>query len=61
MNYVIKRTDEPDGRKGQYVSQVGNPKAYVSFAKARRFATRKEAEANLCPENETIIHVSAGG
>ena len=51
MAYLIKRTDQGGG----YVAPPGSPKAYTTRAKARRFATRQDAEADRCPENETII------
>lgn len=57
MKYIIKRTDEQDGRKGQYVSPPGGPRSYVSRAKARLFDSREEAKAELCVENEIIMAV----
>ena len=58
MPYLIRKTDEPDGRKAQWVAPAGSPKSYVTRAKARRFDTRDAAEAERCPYNEQIVFVS---
>lgn len=54
--FLLKKTDEPDGRRGQYVAPAGSPKAYVPHRLARRFPSRAEAEENRCVENEIIVH-----
>ena len=59
MKYLLRRTDEPDGRKGEFVSPPGSPRAYVSRKRARVFDTREEAEAERCPGNE-VVHPIGG-
>lgn len=53
MGYLLKRTDQPG--KAQYVAPPGSPRSYVTRAKARVFATRDEAEAERCVQNEIIL------
>lgn len=55
MKYIIQRT-HPNPRL--YVAPSGSPRAYVSRAKARRFDTLEEAQAELCVENEVIHEVA---
>lgn len=50
--FIIQRT-HPGPRL--YVAPSGSPRAYVSRAKARRFDTREQAQAELCVENEIIL------
>jgi hypothetical protein len=49
-SYVLRAVDRPAGRN--YVQPAGSAKSYGSKAKARRFASRAEAEADACG-NET--------
>ncbi len=50
--FILKRTDQGGG----YVAPPGSLKSYVrNPVKARRFATREEADRNRCVENETIV------
>lgn len=52
MSYVIKRTDQGGG----YVAPAGSPKSYThSIEKARKFATREQAEADRCEGNEVVL------
>ncbi len=52
MAYLIKRTDQGGG----YVNQPGSKKSYTrSKDRARRFATREEAERHRCPGNEVVV------
>lgn len=51
MAFVLKRTDQGGG----YVAPAGSAKSYTrSKARARRYATREEANADRCG-NEVII------
>jgi len=51
--YVITRTD------GKYVAPSGLLQSYTtSLERARKYHTRKEAEADLCPENERVWDVT---
>jgi hypothetical protein len=58
MSYLLKRIRTPGA--ANYVAPPGSPKAYVTKAKARVYATRAEAEADRCPENEVIVHQNTG-
>jgi len=52
--YIIERTDQGGG----FVSLPGSKRTYTKDAlKARRFQTVKEAEVELCVENERVIDV----
>jgi len=55
MPYVLRRTD-PAPR--WFVAEPGSDRSYTpAIAKARKFKTRDEAEADRCPENERIEFV----
>lgn len=50
--YLIKRVDSGGG----YVSKPGSEKSYTrSIERAKTFASRKEAEGDLCVENEVVV------
>lgn len=52
--YVIKRTDQGGG----YVNRPGSANTYTeSLEQAQKYATREEADANRCPDNEIVIDV----
>mgnify|MGYP001576708874 CR=1 FL=1 len=54
MPYIILRTD----RGGAYVSRQGSTHSYTTRLQyARTFATREEAEANRCPDNEMVLRL----
>jgi len=49
MAYVIRRTDQGRG----YVAPAGSTHSYTARKdRARRYATRDEADRDRCPENE---------
>jgi hypothetical protein len=49
--FVLRRTDQGGG----WVAPPGSPKSYThNKAKARRFSSEEEAEADRCPDNEVI-------
>jgi len=51
--YVIK------GGRG-YVAKSGSETSYVrTLQQARKFKTKEEALANICPENEHILDVNS--
>jgi hypothetical protein len=55
--FVLLRTDQDYG----YVTEDGEPDAYTGdIRKAKRFATREDAEADRCPDNEVIAKVEEG-
>ena len=54
MGYLLMATDRR--RAARFVAPPGSPKTYVTRGMARVYATRAEAEADRCPENEIIIH-----
>lgn len=55
MNYVLQRTDQGGG----YVAKPGQRSSYThSIAKARKFATFREADEARCPGNERVVHVN---
>jgi hypothetical protein len=50
--YLLRRIDQGGG----YVTAAGSRNSYTrNPLKARRFATRQEAEANRCPDNEVAV------
>jgi hypothetical protein len=50
--FIIQRTDQGGG----YVARPGSLKSYTHEPlKARRFATREEAERERCPGNERVL------
>jgi len=50
--YVLKRRD------GKYVAKPGSKKSYTtSLEKARKFPSPEAADADRCPENESIVNV----
>lgn len=51
--YVIK------GSRG-YVAKSGSETLYVrTLQQARKFKTKEEAQANMCPENEHIVDANS--
>lgn len=52
--WIIKHYD------GRYVSREGSLSSYTrDIRRARQFAFREEAEANRCPDSETITTIEA--
>jgi hypothetical protein len=50
--FVIKRND------GKYVAPSGSEHSYTSLLEdARKYFTKKEAEKDVCPENEAIYDI----
>jgi hypothetical protein len=50
--FVIKRID------GKFVAPSGSKLSYTDdLQDARKYHTRKEAEADLCPENERVFDI----
>lgn len=51
MSYVLRRTDQGGG----YVTKPGSGPSYThDLRQARKYPTRREAEADRCVENEVI-------
>jgi hypothetical protein len=51
MSYILRRTDQGGG----YVAKPGISRSYTRrLDQAQKFATRDEADANRCKENEVI-------
>tara|TARA_B100002049_G_scaffold93692_1_gene69266 strand:- start:801 stop:992 length:192 start_codon:yes stop_codon:yes gene_type:complete len=51
-HYVLKRTDQGGG----YVAEPGSKSSYTNnVARARKFRSKEEAEAERCVENEVIV------
>jgi len=55
MNYIIKRIDQDGG----YIAKPGCKKSYTFNVKhMRKFATREQAQKELCVENEVVVSVA---